>query len=505
MRKFLFCFVLIIAAFYPTATHAQKDTLYYQIDTKDAANHIFSIQLTMRSQHDGVLDLKIPEWTPGYYQMLHFSQNIRSLKVFSENSNPLSFAELDENTWRVAVKKNQIISIQYEVLANENFIAKPYIGESWAFVRPTGVFIYPFRLMSLPAKITFINNKWPDIATALNKSSNGFVAANVDELLDCPILIGDLEDIPTFVVKGIPHYFSGREFGYFDKNDLSESLEKMVKSTVDLMGDVPYEHFYFLAIGHGNGGIEQTNSTAFAFDSNELNDSAGRLSVLNFLTHEYFHHFNIKRIRPIELGPFDYSTENRTNLLWVSEGLTVYFEDVILNRAGLKSRDQMLANWGSMIGKYENNPGKQFQTLAQSSYHTWEDGPFGIRGKTISYYEKGPIIGMLLDLTIRVNSGNKYSLIDVMKKLYQKYYKEENRGFTEKEMRDVCEKLAGTSMEEIFSYIYTTLEIDYDKYFIPAGLQIRKSNELGKLKFNILPVNQPNKVQKTIVDDLFGQ
>ncbi len=499
---FLFFIVTVIFSIQAQA-QPQNDTLYYIVDIKDASKNIINVRLMQRSSQTGVMDLKIPEWTPGYYQMLHFSRNIRNVQAYLEEKIPVQVVMSDQNTWRIPVKKDQIISVQYEVLAKENFIAKPFVDSDWAFVRPTGVFLYPVCYMEKPVKVTFINNKWPDIATALEKNNSGFVAQNVDELFDSPILMGNLENVPTFKVRGIPHYFSGREFGHFDKKWLSESLRRMVKSATDMMDDIPYKHYNFLAIGHGNGGIEQTNSTAFAFDSDELNDSAGRLRMLNFLTHEYFHHFNIKRIRPIELGPFDYSKENRTNLLWVSEGLTVYFEDIILNRADLKSRNQMLADWGDMIEKYENNSGKAFQTLAESSYHTWEDGPFGIKGKTISYYEKGPIIGMLLDLKIRTNTQNRYSLIDVMKALYQKFYKKENRGFTEQEMRIECERIAESDLSEIFSYIYTTKEIDYDKYFSLCGLQINRAGTLGNLKYEVIPVNQPTKIQKVIIDDLF--
>jgi len=197
---------------------------------------------------------------------------------------------------------------------------------------------------------------------------------------------------------------------------------------------------------------------------------------LSFLTHEYFHHYNVKRIRPIELGPFDYDKGNRTNQLWISEGLSVYYEYLILKRAGLISQEQLLNLLRANIEAFQNKPGRLFQSLAQASFETWSDGPFGRTGdeinKTISYYDKGPIVGMLLDFAIRHETKNRKSLDDVMRKLYQDYYIKEGRGFTEDEFWNVCKLIAGKALPEIHDYVYTTNELDYMKYMTYAGLSV---------------------------------
>lgn len=489
--------------FFLQAGYAQRDTLHYFVDLKDAAKNIFNVKLVVKSPQTGVLDFKIAEWTPGYYQLLNFSDHIYDLEAFSENKKAEGVSKTDHNTWRIPVKKGVSVSVQYKVLAKDSFIARPFINEERAFIRPTGVFIFPALLMDWPAEVSLLNHSWKKIATGLDKHPHSLVASNVDELLDGPILIGNLDELKSFAVKGIPHYFIGRQLHDFNGDKLMEDVKKIVESATEMMGDIPYKHYTFISIGKGNGGIEQTNSTALAFNGELLNQPEGRQSLLNFLTHEYFHHFNIKRIRPVELGPFDYSKENRTNLLWVGEGLTVYFEDIILNRAGLKSRADMLNDWGHMMENYENNAGKDFQTLAESSYHTWEDGPFGKRGKTISFYEKGPLIGMLLDLKIRTNTANRSSLIDVMKILYRTYYQNQHRGFTEEEMKAVCEQVAQTSLDDIFAYIYHTGSIDYNKYFIPAGLQVVQSQDNGKFTYRVGPLESRTPLQEKIFNDLF--
>jgi predicted metalloprotease with PDZ domain len=223
------------------------------------------------------------------------------------------------------------------------------------------------------------------------------------------------------------------------------------------------------------GGIEHLNSTAISFSGDRF-DGTGRNGLLSFLAHEYFHHYNVKRIRPIELGPFNYDRENRTRMLWVAEGITSYYDELLLRRAGLTTEDDLIKAYRSSLIAYELKPGHLFQSVTQASFDTWSDGPFGRTGddinKTISYYDKGPVLGMLLDFKIRHETKNKKSLDDVMRTLYKNFYQQKNRGYTEDEFRQVCESIAGVSLAEFFEYVYTVKEIDYLKYFAYAGLAI---------------------------------
>jgi len=201
------------------------------------------------------------------------------------------------------------------------------------------------------------------------------------------------------------------------------------------------------------------------------------------VAHEFFHLYNVKRIRPVALGPFDYDKENYTRMLWMSEGFTSYYEDLILRRAGLITRDDVLEAARSNIANYENIPGHLFQSAAESSFDTWLHS-FG-RGDnaantTISYYDKGAALGMLLDFKIRAETKNERSLDDVMRSLYQEYYKAKKRGFTDGEFRAVCERIAGCPLAEIFDvYVPTTKDIDYPKYLAYAGLDIDAQPQVG--------------------------
>jgi predicted metalloprotease with PDZ domain len=229
-------------------------------------------------------------------------------------------------------------------------------------------------------------------------------------------------------------------------------------------------------MNRGMGGLEHTNSMAVF--SNRLDFSSSDISDgwLSFIAHEFFHLYNVKTIRPVALGPFDYDEENYTDMLWFSEGVTSYYENLILNRAGFFNRDDVFREMKTSIANYENIPGHLFQSVASSSYDSWMlffNRSENASNTTISYYDKGCALGMFLDLKIRYESGNNKSLDDVMRTLYHVYYKEKKRGFTEKEFRDVCEKAAGSSLDEIFeAYIPTVHDIDYPKYLGYAGLSI---------------------------------
>lgn len=356
-----------------------------------------------------------------------------------------------------------------------------------------------------------LNNTWKDIATGLHpidETTNKFTAPNFDFLYDCPILTGNLEKLETFYVQGIPHRFIGYKMGELSKTEFINKLKKSVEAAVDMMGDIPYEEYTFLAIGPGMGGIEHLNNTTISFDGNRLNSNEAINSTLSFITHEYFHHYNVKRIRPVELGPFDYNRENRTTQLWVSEGLTVYYEYILMKKAGLIDSKQMLQYYADLITASENDPGKEFQSLSESSYRTWDEGPFGVRGgkdTSITYYEKGPVVGLILDLAIREYSNNQYSLDDVMRYLYNYHYNTLNRGFTDAEIQLICESMAGKKLDEIFEYITTTNPINYEKYLSFAGLKLETYQSEEQTKYNLYTQSELTQNQQVLLSNWLNE
>jgi len=474
-------FLFTVLLFNTVITFAQsQEPVHFTVSMENPANHTFHVVMECKVGQQETVILKMPAWSPGYYQIMNFADAVDNLEAKDEAGNALKFEKKGKNAWHISKGKATALKVAYDVKATKQFVGTSYLDEEHGYIIPAGVFFHVSDEIKRPAEVAVQPySKWKDVATGLDllpAKNFTYTAPDFDILYDSPILIGNLEELPAFEVKGIPHRFIGYKMGDFDKAGFMQDIKKIVEEASGMIGDIPYKHYTFLAIGPGGGGIEHLNSTTITFDGTKLKIPAARMKILSFITHEYFHHYNVKRIRPIELGPFDYDKGSKTNMLWVSEGISVYYESVILKRAGLMTEKQFLDAYKTIILSFETQPGRFYQSLAQASAETWADGPSGRVGdefnKTISYYAKGPVVGMLLDFKIRHETKNKKSLDDVMRTLYQDFYLKQKRGFTETEFRKVCEKIAGTSLDEIFHYVYTTKELDYKKYFGYAGLDI---------------------------------
>ncbi len=464
--------------------------LAFTVSMEQPGTHVYHVVLRCQGLQGPTHDFKMPVWSPGYYAVLDFAKSVRDFHAQDGAGRALEWEKVTSNDWRVATGNAPLVIVTYDVLAPTSFVANPYLGEDRALIIGTGVFMHIAGLMSQPVTVEIkLPPGWKSIATGLDPVSSDkphtFAAPDFDVLYDSPILMGNLESLPQFEINGVPHYFVGHKLGTgFDRDRFIRDLKAVVEQGIAVIGEIPYTHYVFLGIGSGRGGIEHLNSAAVPFNGGpSLETREARIRTLDFLAHEYFHNYNVKRIRPIALGPFDYDTANLTSMLWVSEGFTVYYEYLMVARAGLMNQDELLDAFGRDMAAYENSTGHLFQSAAQSSYDTWTQGPFGGRSrggisKTISYYNKGSALALLLDLKIRHETKNRKSLDTVMQTLYRRFYKELKRGWTDDEFRAVCETTAGVPLAEIFQYASTTTDIDYDKYLAYAGLQLEKPVEL---------------------------
>lgn len=489
-------------------------TLRYVVSMPAPPSHYYHIELFASGWEQDTLTLKLPQWTPGYYQIMHYANAVGNVNVRSGRNVSMAVKKDNENSWVIGGIKKKSFTVSYDVKADKHFVASSVLDSVHGYIVPASLFLYVDKHPDVPVTIKIDNARGWKIVTGLEqgKADNEFVASNFDILYDCPILLGNLEELPSFKVRGVEHRFVGYNMGNFNRGQFMENLAKVVAAAVDVIGEIPFKQYTFIGIGPGRGGIEHLNNTTVSFDGSQLDSPDGMNRMLNFLAHEYFHHYNVKRIRPLELGPFDYDKGSKTNLLWVSEGLTVYYEYLILKRAGLATKQTLFADLEHNINAVENNPGRAFQSLKQASYETWSDGPFGKQGKdphkAISYYDKGPIAGMFLDFAIRNATQNKRSLDDVMRFLYRRYYKELGRGFTDGEFEQACEDIAGTSLSPLFEYVYTTKEFDYSKYLDYAGLRIEVAEDpadTSKRKFTLHRVEPVGALQAAIFKSWAGE
>jgi predicted metalloprotease with PDZ domain len=472
----MLCRALIFLALASNSFAAVK--VAFTVSMQNPAAHTFHVRMRADGLSAPLEDFQMPQWSTGYYGILNFSRYISNFHAADGAGRALMWDKTARNTWRLVTGNSPVILVEYDVFGATRFSANNYLGEDRAFLSPAGLFLHPAGMLDVPVTVELeVPSTWPHISTGLepvNGKPSTFSAPNFDVLYDCPILIGT-QEILQFDVRSVPHYIAIENVpASVSRTQMTADLKAIVTAATNIFGEVPYRHYTFLMMGAGGGGIEHSNSSANQFDGASLTTPAGYLRWLSFIAHEYFHNFNVKRIRPLALGPFDYDQENLTDLLWVSEGLSVYYEDLVLVRAGLMSRDQYLDKLAAALGAFENAPGRNYQSATEASLNTWSSGSgvAGDRNTTISYYNNGAMLGAMLELNIRAASGNRHSLDDVMRGLYRKYYAEQTRGFTAAEFRAECESAAGASLGEVFDYASSSREVNYQRQFALAGLRL---------------------------------
>ena len=457
------------------------EPIAFTVTMPQPADHTFHVAMRTGGLDGEIADFKMPAWTPGFYRMLDYAQYVSHFRARDGAGRELGWEKTTRNTWRVATGGARTVTLDYDVLGAIKFGTQNYLDAARAYISPAGLYLYPAGQLRRAVTVAIeAPPDWHRMAGGLDPvpgSPNTFSAPDFDVLYDCPMLLGNQETL-EFAVRGVPHYVAIENVPEsVDRPKMLADFERIVEAATALMGAIPYRHYTFLLMGKGIGGIEHLNSASISFDGASVATVKGRRRWLSYVSHEYFHNFNVKRIRPLALGPFDYDAPNLTDMLWVSEGLTVYYEDIVLVRAGLDTRDQYLDEMSSALARFENGSGHRYQSATESSLTTW-DTPFGGGNRAmISYYNNGAMLGAMLDLKIRHESGNRASLDGAMRALYEKYAIEKNRGFTDAEFRAECESAAGADLGEVFDYAATTLEPDYAKYFAYAGLALRTTVE----------------------------
>ena len=361
---------------------------------------------------------------------------------------------------------------------------------------------------SHPVTVTFqMPATWQHIATGLKPHADDrltFTAGDFDTLYDSPFLLGNFY-VSRFEHEGHPYEFALETPDGAEDIGLERDFRRIVSAATRLMGDVPYDNYCLIHMGQGGGGLEHLNSQACYTDgSYRFQSRRAHVKFLAFLAHEYFHLYNVKCIRPVELWPFDYNREAITPMLWVSEGLTCYYEFRLLRQAGIATPDESLELLSTYFSLYAPYEGQHHMSLRQSSYDIWlnfmnnDDNQRDVR---ISYYFKGPIIGLLFDIDIRRKTNQQRSLDDVMRLLYNRYYKQLQRGFTEEEFWAAAEEVAGQPMTDIRRLVDTTAEPDYNQYLQPAGLCIDTTDWSIRRVLHPTPTQQRFLKAMNLLDD----
>jgi len=340
--------------------------------------------------------------------------------------------------------------------------------------------MYLEGFLNVPATLQILAPQPWKVATGLPAApgpKNTFRAENFDILYDSPVEVSSFKTL-SFDVKSVPHRIVIDGEGNYQPERTRRDVQKIVEASIELMGgEVPYRDYTFILHLRANtgGGLEHLNSTALGFRRFNFKPEAGYRSFLSLVAHEFYHLWNVKRIRPDALGPFDYTKENYTKLLWVAEGITSYYENIILRRAGLVTDKEFLAGAAKSFQDLQKIPGRKVMSAEEASFDTWikyyRQDENSVNSQ-LDYYDKGAIIGLLLDLEIRRLSKGTKSLDDVMRHLYTEFYKKD-RNYTPADFQKVSELMAGSSLEELFAkYVRGREELDYNASLVAAGLRL---------------------------------
>jgi predicted metalloprotease with PDZ domain len=458
------------------------------IQMPNPQSHYFDVTTTLDvSKESGrFVELKMAAWTPGSYLIREFAKNVEQVSAQSGNA-VLPISKISKNTWRIALQPGiKTVQVHYQVYAYELSVRTSFLDDVHGYINPASVLLYVAKWAKQPQELSIVPHKdFKKVSTALkNVGGLNYIAKDLDELIDSPIEIGN-QQVWNFKVNNVPHQIAFFGQAKVDSLKFIADVTKMAETAQNVVGQHPCDHYVFIIhnIQRGTGGLEHLYSTTCSVSRTAYESPAGYQGVLNLLAHEYFHLWNVKRIRPIALGPFDYENENYTHNLWFSEGITSYYADVINLRTKMVSPDAYLSDLAKDIAGVENTPGTQIESAASASWDAWikyyrpnENS----RNSTVSYYDKGALLGGILNMWIIQNTNGAKCLDDVFQLLYKNYFLKQGRGFTDAELENAFSTVAGTSAAGFFKdYIYGVKTPDYAAIFNQFGYKWSDTN-VGK-------------------------
>lgn len=450
----------------------------YTVSMSKPSTHLLEVEMLVKwGRMPDKAELKMPVWTPGSYLVREFARHVQDFSVRDASGKELVWRKVNKNTWQIDSKGVREFIASYRVYSNELTVRTNELNDEHAFWNNTALLMFPKDQLKAPSTVKVVPHGNWKVATGLTPvagQENTFRAENYDILYDSPFEVSDFTEI-NFTVQGKPHRFVVTGEGNYDLKAIARDTAKIAEECYKIFGELPVENYLFILNLRGRGGLEHLNSTALQWGRFNFKPRSRYIDFLYLVAHEYFHLWNVKRIRPDALGPFDYENENYTKLLWVAEGVTAYYEGVLLRRAGLITDKQMLATKAILITDLHARPGRFQTSLEEASLDAWikyyRQDEHSVNNQ-ISYYDKGEIVNMMLDILIRTSSKGEKSLDEVMRHLYNEFYKK-NRNFSPSDFQKAAELMAGRSLDDFFSkYVRGRDEIDYNAIVSGIGLQL---------------------------------
>jgi predicted metalloprotease with PDZ domain len=475
--------VFLMQTALPADAQTTSEPIRYTLSFPAPQTHYIEVSAVVPTDRRPEVELMMAVWTPGSYLIREYERHVENVTATESGGRAVTVEKSDKNRWRITTGGAPSVTVKYRLYAREMSVRTNWVEADFAMINGAPTFLTLAGAAPRPHEIVIEPARgWRTSMTALAAMPGGshrYRAADYDELVDSPILIGN-PAVHEFTVDGRKHYLVNiGEAGVFDGARAAKDLEAIVNEQRRFWGSLPYDRYLVMNVltavpGQiAGGGLEHKNSTLLIAGRWATRTRQSYLAWLELASHEIFHAWNIKRLRPVELGPFDYENENFTRSLWVVEGITDYYGELLVHRAGLSTEAEYLDALSNKIEEIQTTPGREVQSAALASHDAWikyyrpdENSP----NSSVSYYSKGAVLGFLLDAKIRKATGGAKSLDDVMRAAYERF--SGNKGYTEDEFRTVAEQVAGVSLASFWaSAIEGTAELDYAEALNLLGLR----------------------------------
>ena len=456
------------------------DPIRYTLSFPAPHTHYVEVRAEVPTGRREQVELMMAVWTPGSYLVREYARHVEGVAATGAQGVPLAVRKTAKNRWSIHAAGADTIIVSYRVYGREMSVRTNWIESSFALINGAPTFLTLADSPSRPHEVTLVlPPSWTESVTGLSAAAGAghrYCAPGYDALVDSPILAGN-PSMYDFDVNGALHRLAVEGAADpFDGARAARDLEAIVRAHHGFWMTVPYDRYLFITLlTETGGGLEHANSTVLMTTRWATRTRKTYLGWLELASHELFHVWNGKRLRPIELGPFDYEREAHTRALWVVEGITDYYGDLLVHRAGLSSRDELLDSLSDKIDAVQSTPGRSVQSISDSSFDAWikfyrpdENSP----NSAISYYLKGAVVAFLLDAKIRGMTGGRASLDDAMRAAYPEY--SGKVGYTEGEFRALVEATAGGSLESFWrSALESTEELDCSEALRVLGLRFK--------------------------------
>lgn len=475
---FLTPFFFVVFAF------GQSPEIRYKLGMPQPWTHLMEVEVSYSGlpRSGATIDFKLPVWRSGRYVIYDFAGDVQEFSAVDGGGAALPWEKTDKLTWSVRKGNAATVVARYKVYANEVNQRTKEMTDEGAFLDGTSVFMYIDQYRSRPLTLEVHPYKDWHVTTGLESSGrNVFTSPTYEYLVDCPLFVGNQTDV-EFEAGEKPHVLSIMGEGNYDTKQMTKDLTKLVEANKEFWGDLPYKRYVFMvhvSPRHG-GATEHINSTIIGARPWGFTNPNSYNGFLGTASHEYFHTWNVKQIRPKGISPYDWTKENYTKELWIAEGTTSYYTPLMMIHAGLSKGSSILNRLPGQIQGDRQKPGNTMQSATESSFDAWVKywkGKEQSYNAETDYYDRGAKLSGLLDLEIRQRSKNKASLDNVMKAMY-KQFPWNGTGYTVDDFRKLCDQFAGGSLKQFFDdYVYGAGSLPWEKVLLYAGLEVKPRDE----------------------------